>query len=112
MSNDYLYAAEKLSAARRALMLPHSEGEAYSIMMAFEECGHGLSQLDRESLRDEARQWVDTISDLMDTTGIDDPGQRGTWVIKGERMSIDEKLDLSSAVDQLASWLRDQLPDA
>lgn len=109
MRNDYMYPAEKLSAARRHLMLPHSQGEAYSIMMAFEECSLGLRDVDRDELDDNARAWVDTIGDLMDTTGIDDPAKRGTWVIKAERLSIDEKISLSSAVDQLAFWLDEQL---
>lgn len=40
----------------------------------------------------------------MDTKGIDDPNGRGTWYVKAEELSIEEKYEFSSAVDQLASW--------
>lgn len=99
------YASEKFNQARRILMLPHLEGEAMSIMHAFAECQHGLSDLqpeEREQLDDYARNAVAKLESLMDTTGIEDPGKRGTWVIKAEGFSADEKIEVSNCVDTLA----------
>ena len=42
INEDYMHLAEKLSDARRALMLPHPEGETESIVNAFSECSKVL----------------------------------------------------------------------
>lgn len=105
INNKYRYAAEKLSAARWTLMAPHPQGEASSFAAAFHECMLGLRDLRPEDLDDSARLWLATIERTMDTTGIEDPSGPGTWTIKAERLSVDERLEFSSAVDGLADWL-------
>jgi hypothetical protein len=40
----------------------------------------------------------------MDTSGIEDPGEAGTFRLKAETLTDDQKGDLSRAVDELASW--------
>ena len=52
----FAYPAEKLSAARRILMIPHPRGEAESIANAFHECSLGLHDLKRNELDDKARE--------------------------------------------------------
>ena len=104
-SHTFTHQAELLSRARRALMLPHSRGEAQSIAEAFHECSLAFHEFRPDDLDDNSRRWFDKITELMDTAGIDDPAGRGTFVIKAERLTNDEKIDLSHAVDELAHWL-------
>jgi len=75
----YSYPAEKFSTARRYLMLPHTKGEAESIMLAFHECSLGLHDLDRDDLDENARDWVRKLEELMNTDGLNDPSDRGLW---------------------------------
>ena len=42
---SYAYQAQTFSAARRNLMLPNAHGEAHSVFHAFNECIHGLHNL-------------------------------------------------------------------
>lgn len=98
------YQAEKFSAARSCLMLPHPKGEAESIAHAFHECHLGLHDLRRDNLDDNARNWLAKLEALMDTTGLEDPSGRGLWAVKAERLTVDEKLELSRVVDELAAW--------
>lgn len=44
----------------------------------------------------------------MDTTGIDDPQGRGTWFLKGERLTTEEKFRFAAAVDELAYWFHER----
>lgn len=106
MNNSrYDYPAEKLSAARNFLVLLHPKGEAASYAEAFHQCWLGLMELSTDDLDDAARSWVATIKRTMDTTRIQDPSGRGTWAIKIEQLSSDEKHEFSEAVDELAYWL-------
>ncbi len=100
----FRHPAEKLSQARRALMLPHSQGEAQSIADAFSVCSLGLNRLSPTDLDDDARRWFSKIKELMDTSGVQDPAGRGTFAVKAEGFSLDQKLELADAVDQLADW--------
>lgn len=84
---DYGYLSEKLSAARHALMLPHSQGEDASISQAFHECVLCFHDLDEEQLDDNERDWVSTIKLLMEAL---------------RPLSTDQMIELSSAVDELA----------
>jgi hypothetical protein len=101
---NFGYQSEKFSVARRALMLPHPRGEDASIASAFGECTLGLHHLDRSTLDDDARAWVRRLEELMDTTGLSDPATDGLWAVKARKLSIDEKLELSRTVDELAHW--------
>src|SRR5215212_6659108 len=105
---SFRYAAEKFAVARHALMIPHLQGEARSIVDAFHECTLGLEDIDLNDLDDDARNWVAQLQELMDTTGIDDPDERGTWLIKADQLTDTQKFDLSNAVDGLAHWFRRQ----
>jgi hypothetical protein len=106
------YPAEKFFAARRMLMLPHSEGEAESLKYAFAEIDHGLRRIPRDDLDADARAWVATIEEAMDTAGIEDPDGLGTWYLKAGRLSHDQKRQFSNAVDELANWFRRHLDGA
>lgn len=98
----YGYAAEKFSAARRGLMLPHPAGVAESINLALHECRLGLRQFDPSNLDETAADWVRRLEELMNTNGIDDPGGRGTMVIKAEGFSEAEMFEVSRLVAM--SW--------
>lgn len=106
MNKGFSYAAEKLSAARRSLMLPHSQGEAGSIASSFHECSLGLKDIQDEDLDDFAREWVAKIKELMDTKEISDPSDRGAWHIKAEQLTVDQQYELSRSVDELAFWFK------
>jgi hypothetical protein len=108
ISEHYSYPAEKLTAARRMLMAPHPKGEADAFAHAFHECDLGLRHVRPDDLDDTARSWVQTIRQTMDTTGISDPQGRGTWFLKAERLSVEEKYRFSSAVDELAHWFHER----
>ncbi len=84
-------------------MLPHPQGEAVSIHDCFHSCSLAFIDFDPGGLDEHARDWYDTIVGLMDTTGIEKT-DRGTFIVKAERMNNDEKRELADAVDQLASW--------
>jgi len=100
----YTYAAEKFSTARSALMLPHPMGEAEPIMRAFHECSLALHNLDKENLDDYALTRVARLEELMSTEGLKDPSGKGLWIVKAERLTIDEKIELARIVDELAYW--------
>jgi hypothetical protein len=85
-------------------MLPHTMGEAQSIAEAFHNCHLAFHRFDESSLDDRARSLVLKIKGFMDTGGIDDSTGVGTWVLKAKSLNNDEKLELSNAVDELASW--------
>jgi hypothetical protein len=100
----YSYQAEKLSAARYALMLPHSRGEAQSIADAFHEISLALHQLDVSKLSESAQRWIATLQGYMDTTGAIDPDGDGTWAVKARTFTTDDQIYISNAVDELAHW--------
>jgi len=104
INEDYMYLAEKLRDARRALMLPHPQGETESIVNAFSECSKVLRIQPTPNLDDSAIGWAETILALMDTSKFDESAGDGTWDLKASSLSIEDKYELSNAVDQLASW--------
>lgn len=108
-SELYKYPAEKLAAARRILMAPHPKGEADSFAHAFLECEHGLRDIRLEDIDDSARSWLRTIKQAMDTSGIDDTQGRGRSFVKAENLSIEEKSQFSSAIDELADWFNEKI---
>lgn len=105
------YPAEKLSAARRILMAPHPKGEDRSFAGAFFECMLGLEHVVLDDLDDNARRWVRTIKQTIDTTGVEDPtGSReeGLMFYRARGLSEEEKTDFSNAVDELATYCHDR----
>lgn len=101
----YSYQAQKLSAARSALMLPHYEGEAHAIKNAFHECSLAFHQFDENQLDEIARDWIRKLKNFMDTTGIVDDVGEGAWLVKAQSLLIDEQRELSYIIDELAHWL-------
>jgi hypothetical protein len=107
INSRYGYLHEKLSAAVLMLMAPHHGGEAVSYASAFSACDLGLNfgwQFPRDELDRQAREWVKTIEEIMDTTGIEDPMERGTHLIKAERLTEEEKSRFSKAIYELSGW--------
>ena len=105
MTNSYQ--TQKFAAARSALMLPHPNGEAESIAIAFHEIHHALHQFDRSRVNDgSAIKWLDVVDALMDATGIVDPDGQGLALLKARRLTTEEKFGLSKAVDELAHWFQ------
>lgn len=99
------FAAEKLSRARHVLMLPHSRGEAEDIVHAFQFCPSAFELLSTVNLDDRERSLFATIHKLMDTSCIEDNGADGVLMIRAEQLTLDQKLELSRAVDELAHRL-------
>ena len=89
---DYSYAYEKLSAARRILMLPHHQGETESIVKALKECSLGIQDMQDDNLDNDARGYATTLRKFI-------------GVSSAENFMNQEKSELSDAVDMLASWL-------
>jgi hypothetical protein len=102
----YVYQAETFSAARRTLMLPHPRGEQDSIARAFHECRLGLRDLDRNGLDENARGRVKSLEGLMAIAGLSDANRVGTGAVKARELSLEEKLELSRIIDELAYWFR------
>ena len=100
----YTYASEKFATARRSLMLPHPDGDTKSIADAFSECFLSLRTFNYDDLDDGAKTSLRKLEELMGTTGLDDPLHRGLYTIKAERLSLDQKTELSKEVDYLATW--------
>lgn len=101
---NYGYQAEKLSAARRCLMIPHPHGVGQSIADAFMECQLAFHRMVETGLDDNARRWVATIKGYMDTSGISATEGEGIWVVKARTLDTDQQLELSRVVDELAHW--------
>jgi len=97
-------ASEKFAAARRSLMLPPPKGETIAIADAFHECSRGLHNLNTDDLDDTARESVRKLEKLMDGSGLNDPLDRGLYMIKAERLSIDQKAELSEVINYPANW--------
>jgi len=106
INEDYLNLAEKLREARRALMLPHPQGETESIVNAFSECSKVLRILPVPNLDDSASGWAETILGTMDNSQFDESTGDGTWDLKASSLSVEDKYELSNAVDELANWAR------
>jgi hypothetical protein len=102
---SYKYAAEKLAEARRNLMAPHPRGEAESFVGAFRECDKALKSLPLKDLDDGAQGWAATIARVIHGDRYE-VIKEDAWLARAERLSVDEKRDFSSAVDQLADRVR------
>jgi hypothetical protein len=85
-------------------MLPFPQGESHSISLAFHECYLGLKDLNREDLDSSAREWISKLEQFMDTGGIEDSSGRGTWAVRADKLTENEKIELSTIIDELANW--------
>lgn len=105
VKDRFNYQSEKLSQARSSLMAPHIRGEEYSFAAAFDVCSRAFHDFDVTRVEDEdAVGWIETIKRLMDTSGVEDATDEGTWVQRARLMTFEEKYEFSKAVDELASW--------
>jgi hypothetical protein len=103
------YQSEKFNAARRALMLPHTKGEAASIGNAFLEISLALSSFDESKSGDANIQgWVRRLRELMDTSKLKHGSELGGWQAKAKSFSTEERSEVSRLVDELASWFAEQ----
>jgi hypothetical protein len=100
----YAYVSEKFAAARRSLMLPHPNGDTTAIVDAFAECSHGLHNINRDDFDNAARESVRKLEELIDGSGLDDPLGRGLYAVRAERLSLDQKTELSEVINYLATW--------
>jgi hypothetical protein len=106
---DYGYAHEKLSDARRILMAPHAKSEADDFSDAFFECSLVLRDIQDNDLDDNARAWVRTIRQTMNVDGVDDPQEKEKWYVKAKQMNFDELNNFSSALNELVDWFGNRM---
>ncbi|RJQ31252.1 MAG: hypothetical protein C4562_06310 [Actinobacteria bacterium] len=85
-------------------MLPHPKGETKSIAEAFSECSLGLKELNDSDLDESSKAWIKELNILMDTTGIEDKDSRGLFTLRAEMLTLDQKIDLSRTINELADW--------
>jgi len=105
MKNKFIYQSEKLNAARSSLMAPHPAGEVQGFTNAFYNCFLAFDRFNVDDVKDDsAREWIRKILHLIDTTGLQDTSGKGLWQVRAEQMSLDEKMEFSRSVDELASW--------
>ena len=103
MAVHFRYASEKLDAAVRSLMLPHTD-EATSIVGAWHEIQLALKPDD--DLGDhEANRQRERVFEIMSTEGIEDPTGEGLWITRGQ-LTRYEKHNFSRAVWDLYSYCR------
>jgi hypothetical protein len=106
--SDFSRQAEKLSLARRCLMLPHSKGAEIAIADAFTECYYAFYHWNEAGLDDNARRWVTKIKELMGTAGSVDSIGGAPWEAQARTLSVDQQLELRDAVDELANWFNEK----
>ena len=92
------YLAEKFNASRRILMLPHPRGEAHAIADAFFELSLALGHVD-PAQHPESAQQLQRLKALIEGAGND----TGAWYAKAKGFSVDERREISSLIDFLAS---------
>lgn len=102
------YQSEKLNQARRALMLPHQKGEAASIAAAFLEIDLALHHFDETSVESYARDKIQRLRQIMDTSSKQHGSETGAWTAKAKGFSFEEKVEVSNLVDQLAWWFNEK----
>jgi hypothetical protein len=99
---NFGYQAERFRSAVRALMLPHPKGEAEAIATAFQECHLAFKDIDRDDLDEGAKEWVQKIEESMNAVGEDN--LREKWLIRAEKLNVEEKTELSECVYALNAW--------
>mgnify|MGYP006149719991 CR=1 FL=1 len=106
----YSFPAEKFSIARRALMLPHPDGQHASLETALTECRLGLHRMNRAKLPDDIRTGIHQLECFMDTTGFVDADGEGAWVHMLRSRSADDRAEVARLIDMLAQWFASQEP--
>lgn len=102
----YPYQSERLGSARRYLMLPHVRGEDVAIANSFHECSLAFNGLPLDDLDETLVAKIRALQRYMDTTAVEDPEGEGAWLIKARTLTVDDRLDLSDLVDDLATCFR------
>ena len=98
------YQYDKFQQARRTLMLPHPKGESAAVAHAFLEIDLALHSFDDSTLEDYARTRIARLRQLMDISSMPHGSETGAWQTKAKGFSVDEKSEVSSLVDELATW--------
>lgn len=93
----YSYQSEKLSIARKHLMLPHYGSEANSIACAFQELHLAFRDLNVNKLNHDAQGLISKLKELMEEND-------GSWLARAQSFSTENKQDFSEAVNDLANW--------
>ena len=101
-------ASSQFAAARRILMLPHPDGQAESVALAFGEIDMGLENLDQSKLDESAKKWLAELVDLMNWKGIEVSAEEGRYLSKAKTLSLDDLLTLSQLVDDLQCFFGEQ----
>jgi hypothetical protein len=108
-SSEYLYVAEKFRSASHCLQLPHPEGEARSIAHALFESTLALHDLgERVVPGDPAREWIERLRELVDTSAVEDPSGLGVYFLKAQGFSVGEKYELRDTINELARWAEEK----
>ena len=107
MKKKYGYQSERLSAARRALMVPW-----FDVPQCFNECAAAFQHLDVAALPKQARTWIETITQLQDISRRRGPDKTGLWTARIQMMTAHERIELSEAVDGLAHWFETEEDDS
>lgn len=89
-------------------MAPLPHGDAIAFTEASVLCSAGLKDLDPDALDEGAAERVGAIRRVMDTAGIEDPTGHGIVLLRAERLTLEEMHELSTAIDELASWFHDR----
>jgi len=100
----FFYNAEYVAMARRALMLPHYVGEADSISNAYHSLMLGLDGFNESDLDPDASHHLSKIREIMNLDDMQQP--TGRALARAERLTPDQKMELSKAVDELATWFQ------
>lgn len=106
----YSFPAEKFFLARRALMLPHPNGEHASIETALFECRLGLHRMNRAKLDETTRSQIYMLECFMDSTGFSDTDGDSAWTIRLKGLSDEDKSEIARLVDELARFFGEQEP--
>jgi len=100
---NFGYQAERFRSAVLALMLPHPQGESESIVRACHQCRLAFQDLDRDDLDQSANELVQRLDAFMGPVeaGVD---SHPRWLAKAEKLSIEQKLELSNCIYELNAW--------
>lgn len=96
------YQGEKFQQARRNLMLPHTHGEADSVREALREMSLGLYNYNWKSAPESVRFQLNKLESLLSRPGLRSEGSTSLLEINADEMDVDERLQFSIIVDELA----------
>ncbi len=103
---EFVQQTQRFAAARRALMLPHRDGEAAAIASAMSACALGLRNLRRGLLDEPAERWLVELESLLGASAdlASSNPDRTRWLARAAELDPDQQADLSRLIDDLAHW--------